>query len=87
MDSINIAFVFSLIAFLKFSGHLITNTVFMPYLGSVIENKLYVPPYKVLAETISSPVPAIFITAQVIAAEPEATAKAPTPPSNAAILF
>lgn len=61
MLSINTAFVFSLIAALKFSGSSgFTKIVLIPSFGSVVANRLYVPPYSVLAPTISSPAPAIF---------------------------
>ncbi|MNP70280.1 hypothetical protein D3C76_1664970 [compost metagenome] len=45
---------------------------------------MYVPPYKVAEDTISSPDSAIFRMEYVMAADPEAVANAPTPPSRAA---
>ena len=57
----NRSFVFSLMAFSKFSGLLgSTNVVSTPDAGNVCANKLYVPPYIVLAETIWSPARTIF---------------------------
>ncbi|MNW50172.1 hypothetical protein D3C74_276170 [compost metagenome] len=82
------AFVLSVIAARKFSGfEESTNFTLMPSLGSVVENRLNVPPYSVVEETISSPAPAMFKMEKVIAAWPEAVASAPTPPSSAATRF
>lgn len=75
-------------AWRKFSGSSeSTKVVVIPNFGKVAVKRLYVPPYRVLAETISSPVPAILKMALVIAAEPDANASAPIPPSSAATLF
>ncbi len=57
----------------------------MPNLGKVCANKLYVPPYKLDAETISSPLFAIFKIAKVVAACPDEVAKAEGATSRAAI--
>ena len=59
--SAKIAFVFSVIAERKFSGSFgSTNLTLIPYFGRVTANKLYVPPYKLEAATISSPASAMF---------------------------
>ena len=54
----------------------------MPKRGNVAVNKLYVPPYNVDAATILSPALATFKMEYVIAAEPDATAIPPAPPSS-----
>ena len=80
--------VLPLMALRKFSGSVeSTKCALMPSFASVLENKLYVPPYKLEEETISSPAPAMFRTENVIAACPEDVASAPAPPSSAAIRF
>ena len=43
------------------------------------------PPYRLLAEITWSPAPAMFKMENVTAAEPDAKARAPTPPSSAAM--
>ena len=45
------------------------------------------PPYRLLAETMWSPAPAMLRMLNVTAEEPEAKASAPTPPSSAATRF
>ncbi|MNG23393.1 hypothetical protein D3C84_1079920 [compost metagenome] len=55
------AFVCGVIAARKFSGlDGSTNLTVMPSFGSVVENRLYVPPYRLEEETISSPAPAML---------------------------
>ena len=81
--SIYTAFVLSSIAASnssKLSG--LTNLVSIPKRGNVAVNKLYVPPYNVEAATILSPALATFKMEYVIAAEPDATAIPPAPPSS-----
>ena len=51
---------------------------------AVFENKLYVPPYKLLSATISSPASATFRIEKAIAAIPEDNATAAVPPSSSA---
>lgn len=57
----------------------------MPNLGRVMLNRFQVPPYRLVAETISSPAAAMFMMAKVSAVCPADTPSAPTPPSRAAI--
>ena len=62
--SINNARVFSVIAFSKFFGSCgSTNIVLMPNFGRMASNCVYVPPYKLFAETISSPASASVMIA------------------------
>ena len=76
-----------LMAFAKFSGSEgSTKVVSIPCSRSVLAKRLVVPPYRLVEETMWSPARAMFWMAYVIAAEPEAVARAATPPSRAAIL-
>ena len=59
----------------------------MPIFGNVSLNKLTVPPYSELVETMLSPFEVIFNIAAEIAAIPEEKARPPTPFSIAATLF
>ena len=52
--------------------------------GRVCSNRFSVPPYRLVEDTIWSPAVAMFCTAMVMAAEPVATPRDPTPPSSAA---
>ncbi len=61
-----------------------TNDTSMPNRGSVWRNRLYVPPYSDVLETMWSPADASVRMARVSAACPEASATAATPPSSAA---
>jgi hypothetical protein len=84
--SAKIAFVFFVSAFRKFAGAFgSTNFTSIPILGNVLEKRLYVPPYNDAEEMISSPERAMFRSARVSAAWPDATARAPVPPSSCAI--
>ena len=59
----------------------------MPWSFSVLANRFQVPPYRSVDATILSPILARFCTAIAVAAWPDATASAATPPSNAATRF
>ena len=60
--------------------------VLNPIPAIVPDKEPIVPPYKLFAATISSPVSHTVIINPIIAAVPEANATAPNPPSKAAIL-
>src|SRR5690606_1153860 len=86
--SIKIALVFSVMAFRKLSVSFgSTNVVVMPNLGRVTLNRLYVPPYKLLDDTIWSSDLSNVSNAVEIADIPEDVTTAPIPPSRAANLF
>ena len=88
MDSTQIAFVLSSIAFSNNSGDCeSTNFTFLPKSFKVFSNNSNVPPYKLSADTILSPTCVRLIIAQNIPANPLAVAYAALPPSIAAILF
>src|SRR5699024_1215045 len=84
-----IALVLDLIA-LRHSSKLFgscTKMVSMPSRGSVCLNRFCVPPYNDGETTTESPDPARLSTLKVVADCPDDKTTAPTPPSNAAILF
>src|SRR5690606_21237208 len=86
--SIKIAFVFSLIAFLKLSVSFgSTQVVVMQILGRVTLNRLYVPPYKLLDDTIWSSDLSNVSNAAEIADIHEDVTTASMPPSRVAYLF
>src|SRR5699024_5570594 len=64
-----------------------TKIVSRPSRGNVCLNRFCVPPYNEVDTTTESPAPATFSTLRVVADCPEDSRTAPTPPSNAAILF
>jgi hypothetical protein len=59
----------------------------MPMRGSMTLNWLYVPPYRFDVEMMLSPACASAVIAMNCAAWPDAVARAPMPPSSAAIRF
>ena len=59
----------------------------MPQLGIVFLNNVYVPPYKLLDDTISSPLPAILRIESKMALIPVDCVNAPTPFSIAVTRF
>jgi len=65
------------------SGSSTKDTV-MPSFGSVVVNRLYVPPYRLGLATMWSPDSAMLRIAMVVAAIPEESSNAATPPSRAA---
>ena len=75
--------VFGVIALRKFSGSSgSTNLTSRPNLRKLTSNCVYVPPYRVLADTISSPASSRLLTAMNCAACPEDIASAATPFSS-----
>ncbi len=84
-DSTKKALVFSWVASAKLLGsEASTKVVVIPNLGKVTFNKLNVPPYRLLDATMWSPDFSKVNNPVAIAAEPEAKATAPTPPSKVA---
>ena len=59
-----------------------TKLTSIPNFFSVDDKRVKVPPYRVDAATICSPLLQIFKIAKVVAVCPADTARAPTPPSN-----
>ena len=64
-----------------------TKVVSMPYWGSVWARRLKEPPYMVFCATICPPFAARASMVYVMAAAPDASARAALPPSRAAIRF
>ena len=88
MLSMYTAFVLSSMAAAKSSGlSPLTNLVVMPRRGNKTLNWLYVPPYRLVVETMLSPALAKAAMVRNWAAWPEDVARAATPPSRAAIRF
>ena len=59
-----------------------TKRVVIPNWGRMSLNRVNVPPYRLFAETISSPCFARLTIVEKMADVPDAEANAPTPPSN-----
>ena len=88
IDSQKINLVFSSIIFSRPLRSLtLPKRASIPIFGKVSLNKLTVPPYNELVETILSPFEVIFRIAAVTAAIPDEKASPPTPPSISETLF
>lgn len=80
------ALVFGWVAARHWSGSFgsATKETSMPSFGKLWRSRLSVPPYRLELATMWSPASATLVSAPVVAACPDASSSAPTPPSSAA---